>query len=136
MTFPGWTRVTDRECYVETGDLEEESSAEDDHPHRLPHRLYRPKGRRYPLLSIRLYVDFENPGEAIETVREDGVRVITHTRSPPNGFIVSVSFKSGKGQWWSERDARAYIPLELAADLVEMIEEAKRKIVLWRGEPP
>jgi hypothetical protein len=133
MTFPGWTRVTDRQFYVDSNDLEDEG--EEDHPHRLPHRLYRPKGRRFPLLSIGLYPDWQDPGTSVETIRGDGTRVITHTRPPPNGFTMSVSFKPGKGQWWDDRSPRAYVPLELCDDLAEMIEEARRKIILWRGEP-
>jgi hypothetical protein len=128
MTFPGWTRVTDRKFYVDADDLDE---AELDHPHRLPHRLYRPKGRRYPLLSIGIYADHSEPGEMTEEAGEDGVRVIRHVRPAPKGFTVSVSFKSGHGQWWSESNPRAYIPLELATDLMEMIEEAKLKIIAW-----
>jgi hypothetical protein len=131
MTFPGWTRVTDLKFYVEAEDLEDEEES----PRALPRRLYRPKGRRYPLLSIGLYSDYESPGEIIEMVQKDGSRLITHMQGPTNGVIVSVSFKSGKGQWWSESGSRAYVPLELFDDLVEMIGEAKQKIIAWRNEP-
>lgn len=112
--FPGWMRVTDLSFYVKAGDLEDE-----DHPRRLPRRLFKPKGRRYPLLLIGLYREFETN----ESVKG----------ASPGGFNISVRFKSGKGQWWDDHHPRAYIPLELTGDLVEMIEEAKQKIVVWHA---
>src|SRR5271157_5470838 len=97
-----WTRVTDFKPYVEDGDF-------DDAPRALPFRLYSPKGKRYPLLSIRVYSDWDHvSGEEL-----------------PKGIRISTSFKSGKGQWWDDRHALSYVPFELLGDLAEMLGEAK-----------
>ena len=88
-----WVRVTDTKPYIEAEDYSDEFG------HGLSHRLYRQKGRRYPLLDIT-FVAF------------------------PAGLTLSVSYKSGKGQWWSGSYPNAAVPLELLPDLREMLDEA------------
>lgn len=91
-----WVRVTDVKPYVATEDYSGEFC------HDLAHRLYRRKGRRYPLLDIAF-------------------------AESPAGLMLSVNYKHGEGHWWTNGYPNAAVPLELLADLREMLDEAATK---------
>jgi hypothetical protein len=92
-----WQLVTDFAPYVASEDLSEETMA-------LTRRIYHQKGRDFPLLSIAI-----------------------HASAWPavSGVKISASFKSRKGDWWSDSDPFAAVPLSLFGDLFEMIREAE-----------
>lgn len=97
-----WVRVTDFAPYVATEDLTEEEDT-----YALARRVYRPKGRRYPLLQIAVH--------AVAWPVLTGVRV-------------TASFKPKKVAWWSDADPGAAVPLSLFGDLFEMLREAETKL--------
>ena len=100
-----WVRVTDVTPYIESEDWAQDTCA-------LAHRLYAPEGRQYPLLFIGIYV---NIGHSLD-------------KKPITGVKVSCSSKQASGEWWDEYGDAGLIPLDLLADLQEMLLEIKSKI--------
>jgi hypothetical protein len=104
MVEVNWVRVTDISFYIQAGDIVESDS-------EWPYRVYRPKGRKYPLLVIEMAPDLR-----------------VYDGHPPSGVRICVSYKTRKGEWWTGSVPQAFIPVELFGDLTEMLEEAAKMI--------
>lgn len=92
-----WEPVTDLAPYVASEDLSEETTA-------LTRRIYKLKDKPFPLLLIAV-----------------------HAAAWPSitGIKIAASLKSQKGDWWSDSDPLAAVPLALLGDLFEMLREVE-----------